>query len=288
MDIVLRDRFTALWQKYFPGAELPITLEFRKDSGDVQKVPPPEGWRCLICQINRARGGTPLVFDENSISCPGGLMYSGYSRERPPDFRYFLSYGKPGSLEGERYKRTPEIVDAWEKMIPAISSEGMNMHFTRWDQLAGVDAPEVVIFFARPEVLSGLFTIANFDRSDPNGVISPMGAGCSSIILYPFVEGQKDGSKDGSKEEPKEEPKVVLGMFDPSARPCVPLDVLTMAFPMRRFEKAVGYMEESFLATKEWARVEKKIERSGTLHQKEGKRERTENREQRTENRSEV
>jgi uncharacterized protein (DUF169 family) len=177
MDIELRDRFAALWQKYFPGAELPITLEFRKDSSDVQKVPPPEGWSCLICQINRVRKGTPLVFDATSIACPGGLMYSGYSAERPPDFRYFLSYGKSGGLEGERYKQTPEIVDLWEKKIPEISSDGMNMHFTRWDKLAETDAPEVVIFFARPEVLSGLFTLANFDQSDPNGVICPMGAG---------------------------------------------------------------------------------------------------------------
>ncbi len=261
MDIVLRDRFTALWQKYFPGAELPITLEFRKESPAVQKVPPPEGWRCLICQLNRVRNGTPLVFDAHSISCPGGLMYSGFSAERPPDFRYFLSYGKPGVLEGERYKKTPEIVDSWEKTIPEISSEGKSMHFARWDQLGETDDPQVVIFFARPEVLSGLFTLANYDRSDPNGVICPMGAGCSSIILYPVLEEQKD--------ESKEVPKVVLGMFDPSARPCVPLDVLAIAFPMKRFEKVVGYMEESFLSTKEWERVAKKIQRSGALNRKE-------------------
>jgi len=257
MDITLRNRFTELWQKYFPGAELPITLKFREESPDVQKVPPPDGWRCLICQIKRVRSGTSLVFDANSIACKGGLMFAGYSAERPPDFRYFLSYGKPGSLVGERYKQTPEIVDAWEKMIPEISSDGKNMHFTRWDQLTETDDPDVVIFFARPEVLSGLFTLANFDQSDPNGVICPMGAGCSSIILRPWIEEQKD------------EPKVVLGMFDPSARPCVPLDVLTIAFPMKKFEKVVGYMEESFLTTKEWAKVQKKIERSGALYRKE-------------------
>jgi hypothetical protein len=68
MDIVLRDWFVALWKKYFPGAELPITLEFRKKSPDAQNVLPPEGWSCLICQINRERGGTPLVFDPDSIS----------------------------------------------------------------------------------------------------------------------------------------------------------------------------------------------------------------------------
>ncbi|NLX38435.1 MAG: DUF169 domain-containing protein, partial [Methanothrix sp.] len=130
MYIVLRDRFTALWQKYFPGAELPITLEFRKDSSNVQKVPPPEGWSCLICQINWVRKGTPLVFDASSISCPGGLMHAGYSTKRPPEFRHFLSYGKPGVLEGERYKMTPEIVDSWEKTIPEFSSAGKEMHFT--------------------------------------------------------------------------------------------------------------------------------------------------------------
>lgn len=258
MDIVLRDRFTALWQKYFPGAELPIALELREISPDVEKVPPPEGWSCLICQINRVRKGTPLVFDASSISCPGGLMYAGYSTKRPPDFRHFLSYGKPGVLEGERYKMTPEIVDSWEKTIPEFSSAGKEMHFTRWDQLAEADSPDVVIFFARPEVLSGLFTLANYDRSDPNGVICPMGAGCSSIISYPVLEGQKR----------EDEPKVVLGIFDPSARPCVPLDVLSMAFPMKRFEKAVGYMEESFLSTKTWTRVQKKIERSAALYRK--------------------
>ncbi|MHC1686307.1 MAG: DUF169 domain-containing protein [Methanothrix sp.] len=256
MDLALRDRFTALWHKYFPGAELPVTLEFRKESGDLQKVQPPDGWCCLICQINRVRSGISLVFDSHSIACPGGLMYAGYSHERPPDFRYFLSHGKPGVVEGERFKQTPEVVDAWEKNIPEISSDGKNLHFTRWDNLTEIDNPDAVIFFARPEVMSGLFTLANFDQSDPLGVICPMGAGCSSIILYPWVEQQKD------------EPKVVLGMFDPSARPCVPLDVLTMTFPMKKFAKVIGYMEESFLGTKEWAMVQKKIERSAALYRK--------------------
>jgi uncharacterized protein (DUF169 family) len=258
MDTDLRDRFTALWQKYFPGAELPLALEFREESGESEKVPAPSGHRCLICQIGRARAGsTPLVFNSCSVSCGGGLMYTGYSDKRPPNFRYFLSHGKEGIVEGERYKQTPEMVDAWEKTFVPFSSQGKEMVFTRWDLLSGKDNPEVVIFFARPEVLSGLFSLANFDQGNPDGVICPMGAGCSSIIYYPWLEQQK------------EDPKVVLGMFDPSARPCVPVDVLTMAFPMKRFIKMIGYMEESFLTTKTWEMVMKKIERSGALYIKE-------------------
>jgi len=58
----------------------------------------------------------------------------------------------------------------------------------------------------------------------------------------------------------------VLGMFDPSARPCVPVDVLTFAIPFKKFEKMIAYMEQSFLITKTWGKVKVKIARSNTLH----------------------
>lgn len=258
MDTATRDRFTTLWEKHFPGADLPITLEFRNEPASSGRVPPPGDHRCIICQIGRVRNGTTLVFDAFSITCGGGLMYTGYSDKRPPNFRYFLSCGKEGLVEGERYKRTPEIVDAWERLIPPFSVQGKELVFTRWDKLTEDDHPEVVIFFSRPEVMSGLFTLANFDRSEPSGVICPMGAGCASIVYYPWLEQQKGG----------DDQKVVLGMFDPSARQCVPVDVLTMAFPMKRFTKVVGYMEESFLVTKTWETVKKKIRISAAAGKK--------------------
>jgi hypothetical protein len=42
----------------------------------------------------------------------------------------------------------------------------------------------LVIFFTRPEVLSALLTLANFDQADPDGVTCPLvqGARPSSII----------------------------------------------------------------------------------------------------------
>jgi hypothetical protein len=103
-------------------------------------------------------------------------------------------------------------------------------------------------------VLCGLFTLANFDQNDPNGVICPFGAGCGSIVHYPYLEQQK------------EHPKAVLGLFDPSARPCVGVDILTMAIPMKKFTKMIGYMEESFLITTTWDAVKKKIARSNAIH----------------------
>jgi hypothetical protein len=250
MDTALRDTFARLWEKYFPGAELPITFEIGGPTEGLEKAPAPKGWRCFVCDLVKVRKGKSLVFDEESIGCRGGRFYLGYDAERFPDFRYFLSYGKPGVVEGERYKQTPEIVDELDETTVRIPTAGKPIVFKRWDALAEADNPDAVVFFARPEVLSGLFTLANFDQADPNGVICPFGAGCSSIVHYPWLEQQK------------EDQKAVLGMFDPSARPCVPLDTLTMAFPMKKFEKMIGFMEESFLTTGSWEKVMKKIGRS--------------------------
>ena len=255
MDIGLRDRFTGLWNTYFDGADLPITFGLGDGSGTVAKVPAPKDWRCMICDLARIRKGASLAFDNDSLSCSGAKYYLGYTTERRPEFRYFLSAGKPGVVEGERYKRTPEIVDKMEQYRGEIPAAGRCYIFRRWDQLTAEDSPEVAIFFARPEVLSGLFTLANFDQADPyGGVICPFGSGCSSIVYYPLIEQQK------------EDPKVVLGMFDPSARPCVMPDVLTMAIPMKKFGKMIGYMEESFLTTGSWEKVRKKIRRSEEIY----------------------
>jgi len=174
----------------------------------------------------------------------------GYVRERAPDFRFFLSCGKPGSVRGERYKKTPEIVDELVQQGTFLPAGSRRYLFRRWDTLTHADNPDVVIFFARAEVIAGLFTLANFDRAEPNGVICPFGSGCSSIIHYPLHEAMA------------ESPRAVLGMFDPSARPCVPVDMLTMAIPMCLFEKMVESMEESFLITDTWEKVKKKIEMS--------------------------
>jgi hypothetical protein len=163
-----------------------------------------------------------------------------------PGFEYFLSCGKPG-MEGERYVKTPEMVRQAMQERESIPVEGRNFIFKRWDHLTGADDPEVVIFFAKPDVLSGLFTLANFDQTERNGTFTPFGAGCASIIHYPYLEKAAD------------RPRAVIGLFDPSARPCVEPEILTFAAPMRRFEAMVDNMDESFLITKTWKTVKKRI-----------------------------
>jgi uncharacterized protein (DUF169 family) len=204
--------------------------------------------RCVIGALTKVRKGESLAFDVDAVGCPGGRKYLGFSDTLMPDFEYFLSCGIPGKLEGERYKKTPEMVKEFmERQMPQTEAPGKYIIFKRWDNLESDDKPDVVIFYARPDVLSGLFTLASFDEAEQNMVIAPFGSGCASIVQYPFLE------------KGKESPRAVIGMFDVSARPFVEEDVLTMAVPLSKFTRMIDNMEESFLITGSWENIQKRI-----------------------------
>ncbi|MEE9610746.1 MAG: hypothetical protein V3W19_05810 [Desulfatiglandales bacterium] len=65
-------------------------------------------------------------------------------------------------------------------------------------------------------------------------------------------------------EKDSDRPRGVLGMFDVSARPYVPKDVLTFSLPMNKFMRMIEDMEESFLITPSWGKVNKRINRGSS------------------------
>ena len=99
--------------------------------------------------------------------------------------------------------------------------------------------------------MTALFTLANSRPvPDPNGVTCRFWFRVrSSIIHYPRLEQKSD------------HPRAAFGMFDPSARACVPVDILTFAIPMKKFERMIDSMDESFLITPTWDKVKTKIAR---------------------------
>jgi len=246
MDIKTKEKFLALWKKYFKNAELPITFYYTEGDGGAIWAEKPKVRSCLICELAKVRNGRSLVYNAERIRCAGAKRYLGYSEKMRPGFEYFLSCGNE-ETEGERYLRSPELVKEFMKIQQTLPADGKNIVFKRWDNLSEKDDPDAVIFFVKPDLLSGLFTLANFDQSEPNGTFTPFGAGCGSIIHYPYLESRS------------ERQRAVIGMFDPSARPCVPEDTLTFAVPMKRFEKMISYMEESFLITETWRTIRKRL-----------------------------
>jgi hypothetical protein len=246
MNSMGRESFVSRWKKYFNSSELPLTFYYTDKEGP-GLVTPGSVNRCIIAALLKARKGEPMRFNAESIGCFGGRRYAGFATEIMPDFEYFLSCGIPGKLEGERYKKSPEIVkESVEHQAPFVAP-GKYIVFKRWDLLEEADDPEVVIFFVKPDVLAGLFTLANYDQTDPNSVISPFGSGCSSIIYHPYFQSKAS------------QPKPVIGMFDISARPFVDKYVVSFAVPLNRFLTMVSNMDESFLITRSWGKIHKRI-----------------------------
>ena len=248
MNFALKEMFLRLWKEYFDDAELPIVFYYTDDEKVVENDPTTSG-QCLIANLVKVRKGTPLRFGIDSIGCPGGRRYAGFSGTISENFEYFLSCGIPGIVEGERYKKSPELVREVMKRSPEFKAPNKFIVFKRWDQLEESDEPEVVIFFAKPDVLAGLFTLANFDEIE-EGVIAPFGSGCSSIVMYPYLERDS------------ETPRCVFGMFDISARPYVHSDIITFAVPMSKFTRMVENIQESFLITPTWEKIKKRIPQS--------------------------
>jgi uncharacterized protein (DUF169 family) len=247
MNMRVKKKFSVLWERYFDHAELPISFYYTDEDGHAELAKPNSMPRCAIAALQHVRKGRSLCFDVNSVGCPGGKRYFGFAEGLMPSFEYFLSCGIPGKMEGERYKKTPQLVKQVMKHSPALKAPASFIVFKRWDMLEKSDDPEVVIFFAQPDVLSGLFTLANFDQAEPNGVFAPFGAGCSTIVLYPYLE------KNSNR------PRGVIGMFDVSARPFTPKDALTFSLPMQKFATMIENMEQSFLITKSWSKVQSRI-----------------------------
>jgi hypothetical protein len=248
MDMALKDKFSELWEKYFGKAELPITFYYADRAKNAPLAKPGELARCVIGALAEIRKGRSFTFNVDSVGCPGGKRYLGFAQEMTPNFDYFLSCGIPGKVRGERYKKTPELVRELVKNAPVFQAPQPYIIFKRWDKLDESDMPEVVIFFALPDVLSGLFTLANFDQGEANGVFCPMGSGCSSIVQYPYLERNS------------KRPRGVIGLFDVSARPFVPSNTLTFSAPMAKFTTMIGNMKESFLITDSWQAVQKRIQ----------------------------
>lgn len=247
MNDLLKSDFISRWKKYFPGAPMPIALFYSDELHNTQPAKKNASHQCMIADITQVFNGKSFAFNAANIGCGGGLRYCGFADSLRPDFEYFLSYGIEGKMEGERYKKDPETVLELMKNAPKLKTPATWLIAKPFEKLEANDNPEIVLFYATPDVLAGLFTLANFDRSDLYGVKVPFSAGCGSIIQYPLLENRSDN------------PDCILGMFDSSARPYVPDGTLSFAIPMKRFEKLVGFMDESFLTTETWKVMKKRI-----------------------------
>ena len=206
---------------------------------------------CVIGNIWRARKKkVPAVFDAEHFGCPGGAFFLGFMKPQTETLIHYVSTGIPDWMEGECYCESPDALRRIFNEIDPPAALKKYCVVKSLDLFEKEEEPDVVAFFARPECLCGLHQLAAFVTNDIQVVVSPWGAACTNLIAWPFkylMEGKN---------------KAVLGGWDPSARKFFKTDELTFTVPFDMFRQMLDRFESSFLTTKTWEIVQKKILRS--------------------------
>ncbi len=206
---------------------------------------------CVIGKIWIARKRkSAAYFDRDRFGCLGGAFYLGYLKPQLNVIAHYVSTGIPNVLEGERYLASPEVTRSFfEQMDPRPAPKRFCV-FKAITQFVDGEQPELVIFFARPEAISGLHQLATFVTDDLEAVMSPFGSGCANVVTWPlkYMEQGKI--------------KAVLGGWDPSERPYLRADEITFSVPFEMFSCMIDRWADSFLVHNAWQVVKKKIARS--------------------------
>ena len=206
---------------------------------------------CAIGNIWRARKKhAPAFFDAERFGCPGGAFYLGFLGPQTETITYYVSTGVTGRLPGEHYFESPQACSSFFETIDPLPAPARFCVVKPLDLFQADEEPDLVAFFCRSEVLCGLHQLATYVTNDIEAVLSPFGAGCSNLITWPYRYLAED------------QLKAVLGGWDPSARKYFKTDELSFTVPWQMFTMMLQRWRESFLTTKTWSTVKKKVEHS--------------------------
>ena len=202
-------------------------------------------WGCVVGMLNAAAKGRVAAMNAATGACRGGKQGLGLQRFTLGTIEYFLSVGGRGDKPGEHYKKTPELAREYVLSLPEVHSPDYVV-FAPLSQVSA-ETPELVVFLVNADQLSGLATLANYDRPTQDNVQLRFGAGCAQAVLYGLdAEAQTNGT-------------CFIGLTDPSARKVIDKDLLSFSIPMPRFLEMEANADSCFFHTDTWAVIEKRL-----------------------------
>ncbi|MDR1857473.1 MAG: DUF169 domain-containing protein [Desulfovibrio sp.] len=204
---------------------------------------------CLTGNIKRARSRRVAAYiSHEECGCMGGGFYAGVYRPYLHMNVAYVSTGVPGThVEGEHYMPSLETMGAFMDEIDMPEHKGRYCVVKPLEDFAPEDPALSVTFFARPEAMAGLHSLAGFATGDAHVVVAPFGAACTCIVSWPQVFQSRG------------EEKAVIGGFDLSARKFLKPDELTFSVAMPLYVRMLDAMEESALTRENWKTVRKRV-----------------------------
>ena len=238
-----------------PKKAVPISRELEAQ-GQINMQEVFEAFSCVLGNIWRARKKKVAAFiSAEEYGCPGGVFYTAMIKPNLKFIENYVTTGIPGTpLHGERYLPSPEVMKNFLDRVSPRDAPAKYCIFKPLSLFSKQEEPEFVIFFARPEVMSGLFTLATFTTGDVDCIASPFGAGCTNIVAWPLYYKEKGIEK------------AVLGGFDVSQRKFMKGDELTLTIPFSLYKKMLGALPQSiFNVNGDWPIVRKKVNKSAKV-----------------------
>lgn len=224
----------------------------REEAGQIDWQSAMKTFSCIFGNLWLARKKkTAAWISHKECGCMGGGFYTGMYRPYLHFNVLYVSTGIPeANIEGEHFLPSPESMREFMDEVIPPEAPGKYCIFKPLEQFTEAEPPLTVIFFARPEVLSGLYTLTMYATGDINAVMTPFAPGCGGIFSWPIAYQQKGMEK------------AVLGGFDLSARKFMKTDELTFAIPLSLYQKMLDVMEKSALTRHTWQNTRKKAIKS--------------------------
>lgn len=207
---------------------------------------------CIINYTRMARTQKKAVYFTADVQgCRGGWVYLGFLLPPPEGIAQFVTTGGPG-FEGERYMPAPASIHRFFAALDLQPAPAPYCIIQPLSLFTEALRPEFVVFHCRGEALTGLCQLAYFALDAHDAVVMPFGAGCSNILAWPQFYCRQGMAK------------AVVGGVDPSCRPFMKVDELTFTVSFETFQTMLKAAPHSFLHTKTWVGVRKRIEKSKT------------------------
>lgn len=216
-----------------PGADFAPTIE----AG---------GRACCFAYYQRWVAGETVVvrrgddsFSAPRHGCPGMQRALGFSGVYPPWMANFLTDGANGAPMGEGLKASPELAAEFLTRAKPPRPRGDTMlmgplRVERWDDVRSVT------FFADPDRLSALMTLAAFWSGGDDEIAAPFSSGCG--LMWRELQNQ-------------DRDRAILGCTDIAMRRYLPPEILSLTVSPARFEQMLGFPDSAFLNREWWAEL---------------------------------
>jgi hypothetical protein len=189
-------------------------------------------WTCMFKLLGRVASGEKLCFSAQHTGCRYAAFYLGFEEPGPGEGAFLAAQA--------RVKEKTEYGVGHYATIQAPAAKEDYLVLEQVERIEDGISIEVVSLWVDALSLSGLVTLANYDRRTNDNVVVPYASGCQSIWTIPY------------KEAFERSPKAVVGSMDPVVRHYLPADLLSFSMPANRFVEMSRNAAESFLDQEPW------------------------------------